>query len=241
MGSILGLDSPIINFMGKVADLLILNFLAIICSLPVFTIGASWTAMYYVTMRMVKKEEGYIIKDFFHSFKQNFKQATIIWLFVLMLIVLIVGDVFIYRAISATIPRALIVLFAVCVYLALGTVIYVFPILSRYHNTVKGTVKNAFFMSIVKFPYTFVFALLIIFPLFLLMVAETIGPIIIALGFSGPAYIISIMLVPIFRKIEGPEEKEETDEPGELPELTDDSEENETPEEAEKEEVPEEV
>ena len=80
MGALFNLENPVWNFMGKVADLVILNLLALICSIPIVTIGASWTAMYYVTIKIVRKEEGYIIRDFFRSFKENFKQATIIWL-----------------------------------------------------------------------------------------------------------------------------------------------------------------
>ena len=72
MGQIFNLDNPVWNFMNKVADLVILNFLVILFSLPVFTAGAAWTAMHFVTIRMVRKEERYVIKDFWRSFKQNF-------------------------------------------------------------------------------------------------------------------------------------------------------------------------
>ena len=74
------MDSPLMRFMTKVADLMILNFLFIVTSLPVVTMGAAWTALYYVTMKMVKDEEGAIVKAYFHSFRQNFRQATVLWL-----------------------------------------------------------------------------------------------------------------------------------------------------------------
>ncbi len=86
MGKFFDIDSPFIQFLNRVADLMILNFLVMICCLPIFTIGASYTAMHYVLLKMVRKEEGYLIRGFFKSFKQNFKQATLIWLGMLVLI-----------------------------------------------------------------------------------------------------------------------------------------------------------
>ena len=72
MGKLFDLDSPIMNFLGKLADLIILNILAFICCIPIVTAGASMTALYYVCLKMVRNNEGYIMKSFFKSFKQNF-------------------------------------------------------------------------------------------------------------------------------------------------------------------------
>ena len=69
--------------MGKLADLILLNLLFIICCIPIVTIGASITAMYYVTLKMVRNEESYLFRSFFKSFKQNLKQSTVIWLILL--------------------------------------------------------------------------------------------------------------------------------------------------------------
>ena len=92
MNQVFSPDSPVISFLGKIADLIIINLLVIICSLPIFTIGASWTAMYYVTVKMVKNEESYVTKDFFKSFKQNFRQATVIWLINLIVLLVLGAD-----------------------------------------------------------------------------------------------------------------------------------------------------
>lgn len=202
MGAIFNLDNPVWNFMGKVADLVLLNLLAIVCSIPIFTIGASWTAMYFVTIRMVRKEDSYIIKDFFRSFKENFKQATIIWLFALIAIGIFAGDILIYRMIPEQIPKALMIAVLVLAYLVLGTIIYVFPLLSRYHNTIKGTIKNAFLVSVVNIPYTVIFALLMSIPFIMAVFLIEMAPFVIMLGFSFPAYVASIFWVRMFRKFE---------------------------------------
>lgn len=72
MGRIFGLESPFMNFLNRVADLIWLNILTMICCIPVVTIGASLTAMNYVLLKMAKNEEGYITKAFFKSFKSEF-------------------------------------------------------------------------------------------------------------------------------------------------------------------------
>ncbi len=209
MGALFNLDNPVWNFMGKVADLILLNILCIICSIPVFTIGASWTALYFVAIRMVKKEEGYIIKDFLRSFKENFKQATVIWLIALVAIGVFVGDVMIYRMIPDQIPMPVMLVVIVLGYLALGTVLYVFPLLSRFQNTTKGTIKNAFLISIINIPYTLIFVILMLIPIVLTIFVYQAAPVILAVGVSLPAYISSFLWVRIFRKFEPVEVKEE--------------------------------
>lgn len=80
MSNFFNMDNGLFRALGKLADLMLLNILFLVCSLPIFTIGASFTAMYYVTLKLAENEEGYTPGAFLKSFKQNFKQATIIWL-----------------------------------------------------------------------------------------------------------------------------------------------------------------
>lgn len=70
--------------MSRVADLIILNLLCIVCCIPVVTIGPSIAAMFYVTLKMVRNEESYIVRGFFKSFKQNLKQGIVINLIMLV-------------------------------------------------------------------------------------------------------------------------------------------------------------
>ena len=65
-------DNPVWRFIGKLGDLIILNVLWLITSIPIVTIGASTTALYYVTLKLVRDEDGYTIRSFFKSFKENF-------------------------------------------------------------------------------------------------------------------------------------------------------------------------
>ena len=71
-------DNPIMEFIAKIFDLILLNLIFIFSCVPIITIGASTSALSYVTLKMVRNEEAYIVRSFFKSFKDNFKQATII-------------------------------------------------------------------------------------------------------------------------------------------------------------------
>lgn len=76
-----GFAGQVISITGKIFDALVLGLLFLLCSIPVFTIGASATALYYAYDKVIRREEGYTVKAFSHAFRQNFKQATILWIF----------------------------------------------------------------------------------------------------------------------------------------------------------------
>lgn len=90
--------------LSRVADLMILNMLMIACCIPVITIGASYTAMHYVVLKMIRGEDGYLVRGFFKSFKANFKQATLIWLMMLVVIVVYIGDALIFSFSGISFP-----------------------------------------------------------------------------------------------------------------------------------------
>ena len=83
MRSLLNPESPAMRFLTKIGYTIILNLLWFLCSLPLFTIGASTTALYAVMQKLVRNEESGIVSAFFTAFRQNFKQATKIWLVLL--------------------------------------------------------------------------------------------------------------------------------------------------------------
>ena len=206
MGRFFDLDSPLMSALNKLADLIILNILVIICSLPVFTIGASMTALHYVVLKMVRNEEGYIIKSFFKSFKQNFRQATIIWLILLVLIGVLIGDFLILRFSAVALPQWLhIVILAIAIILLFATV-HLFPVLSRFENTILNTYRNSFFMGILTFPKTILMLLCWIAPLVIAAFIVQATPIVFMLGISTPAYLCAMLYNKTFKRFEPEEE-----------------------------------
>jgi len=201
-------EGSLMVFLSKLADLVWLNVLTLLCCIPIVTAGASLTAMYTVTIKMVNKEEGYIARSFFQAFKKNFKQATIIWIIILFIAILFYGDYRIVTYSGIVFPKALPIALTAVIILLYCTFLYLFPVLARYDNTIRNTVKNSFLLSISNLPRT----LLVMAIQFALPVAiyfsQAIFPILFLLGFSLPAYMSSLLFVKIFNKLEERNEAE---------------------------------
>ena len=189
--------------MSKVADLCILNIICVVCCIPVITAGASITAMYYVTLKMVRNEEAYIVRSFFKSFKQNFKQATIINLIMLLIGVVLYVDLNVSKAMQGGAGQIFQVIFMAFGLIYFILFLYVYPVLARFYNTIKNTIKNALFMAIRHLPYTVVMVLIAVCPLLLLFVKSyqiqsTLFVLFLLMGFALIAYCNSYFLAKIF-------------------------------------------
>lgn len=206
MGRIFSLDSPLFSFLSKVADLILLNILTLICCLPIVTVGASMTALHYVVLKMVRDEESYIVRSYFKSFKQNFKQATIIWLILLLVGAVLIGDLFILSFSTIRFSNWIrIALFTVIIIVLLATM-HLFPVLSRFDNTIKNTFKNSFFMGILTLPKTILMLLCWVAPLVIAAFIVQATPIVFMLGISAPAYLCAKLYNKTFKRFEPEEE-----------------------------------
>ena len=219
MSNLFNPDNRFFTFMGRVADLMILNILCIICCIPVITIGPAITAMFYVTLKMARNEESYVIRGFFHSFKQNFRQGVIIHLIMLVVGAVLLFDLYFTRQMSGE-NRLYMVLgyiFMVAIALYLMVFTYVYPMLAKFYNTIRNSFRNALLVSIRHLPYTVLMLLITAAPVILMFfVPQTAAYVIlfyILLGFSTIAYINSRFFVKIFdRYIPAAEETESSQE-----------------------------
>ena len=203
MDRLFNMDNKFFVFMGKIADLIILNLLCLVCCLPIVTAGASITAMFYVTLKMVRNEESYIVKSFFKSFKENFKQATIINLIMLVTALLLVLDLRIVNQLEGTVGQVLHVIFIAFMLLYLMIFLYIYPVLSKFYNSIRNTFVNAFLMSIRHLPYTILMLVISAIPIAIWFISNTsilstILMLFIMLGFATIAYCNSNFFVKIF-------------------------------------------
>ena len=203
MGRFFNLDSPVMVALTKMADLIIVNLLAFFCCLPIITVGASMTALHYVVLKIVRDEECYIVKSFFKSFKQNFKQATIINLIMLLIGLVLYVDLNVSKAMQGGAGQIFHVIFMAFVLIYFILFLYVYPVLARFYNTIKNTIKNALFMAIRHLPYTVVMVLIAVCPLLLLLVKSyqiqsTLFVLFLLMGFALIAYCNSYFLAKIF-------------------------------------------
>lgn len=216
MSNLFNMDNAFFRALGKLADLMILNILFIIFSLPIVTIGASWTAMYYVTLKLAENEEGYIIRSFWKSFKQNFKQATVIWLIMLLIGIILVLDLLIMRNASGTVTDVFRIIITATMIVYFIVLTYVFPVLARFYNSIRGTVKNAFIIAVANLPRTIAIAAVSIGAVlvtFLNTYTIWYGLLVwILAGFALVAYANSYFFKKIFSKYM-PQETEEEENP----------------------------
>lgn len=155
MSKLFRMDSPLMRFLTKIADLMVLNILFCVTSIPLITIGASWTALYSVTLKMVRDEEGSVSCSYFQSFRQNFKQATLLWLGVLVVLALLVLDIRVLNGMAGgTAPGLLRVGVEILALLGIMVLQYLFPSLARFEASLADTLKNACIMALAHLPKT---------------------------------------------------------------------------------------
>ena len=199
---IFDIDGPVVRFLGKVADLMWLNILTMICCIPVFTVGAAFTALHYMCLKIVRNDESYITKGYFKSFKENFRQSTIMWMAMLVIAAFLGLDYYIIIGLKVKIPYVFKLIFMSLSVLLAFTAVMVFPMQAKFSNPIKYTIKNAFAVSILQFPKTFLMIVMLVAPIYLCYVAIQAFPIIFMLGLSLPAYLSARLYNKTFLSIE---------------------------------------
>ena len=210
-------DNPVWRFIGKLGDLVLLNLLWLICCIPVFTAGAATTAVYYVTLKLVRGDDGSTIKSFFHSFTQNFKQAPAIRLMILVAGGLLGFDLWFLMSgvvtVSTVVKTVMSAVFGAMTLILLFVTTNIFPLQARFYNTVKRTLFNAFFMSVRHLLQTI--SMLIIDGLVVagvyvaLYMVPQVSMLLLLFGFPLIAFINSYFFTEIFKKYIPKEEDQE--------------------------------
>ena len=200
-------ENPFIQFLVRVGDLMILNLLFILCSLPVVTLGASLTAMHRVTQNMLFEQEEPLIKSFFRAFRQNFKQSTLVWLAELVIIVSLACDVLLVMAyFDGGLAKAMYILVAVLAILVAGVFSYLMPLIARYENGMRQQVNNAVVLAIIKLPKTIILVLMNLLPVILLLISVPVfvQTLIfwVIIGFAFVSFLTSSILKPVFQELE---------------------------------------
>lgn len=200
-------ENPFIQFLVRVGDLMILNALFILCSLPVVTLGASLTAMHRVTQNMLFEQEEPLLKAFFRAFRQNFRQSTLAWLVELVVIVSLVCDVLLVMAyFDGGLAKAMYILVAVLAILVAGVFSYLMPLIARYENGMRQQVNNAVVLAIIKLPKTVLLMLLNLLPVILLLISVPVfvQTLIfwVIIGFAFVSFLTSSILKPVFQQLE---------------------------------------
>jgi len=158
-------DNKFFVLMSKIFDLMMLGLLWLVLCIPVITIGPASTAMYYAMVKVIRRERSYLFKEFFRSFKLNFKQGAVLTLIYGVIAAVIYVDLLYILELSKSesgVGSLMLGAFFVLVIFTVFTVVYVFPILSRFTMNLKNLFKWSFFLAIRHFGWTLLLTVLFV-------------------------------------------------------------------------------
>ncbi len=210
MGNIFSYDSPLGKILSKLFDWIALSFIAFICCIPLFTIGATISSLYFIFTKEVTRGEGETYKEFFVHFKKNFKKATIVWLILFVCFVITTTNLNILSSelVSGIDPIILIFVQGIQIAVLIEIVfifLYVFPIIARFDLSIKNSIKSSFLLANKYLLHTVIMLVILVLLTFVTY---------IFLWFAGIYYIVfinisSYIFVKIFRKVRKDFEPEE--------------------------------
>ena len=203
-------DGPLFSALDTFSKLVLCNLCFVLFSIPVVTIGASLTALYTCTQRLVyeeSREEKLVFLEFWHAFRRNFKQATALWLICLAAILFLGAYYFVVQRLAGGFGTLYMVTFFFLTLVFLFGFLYVFPLQARFKNTVRNTLRNAWLLSVAALPWTVLIILLIAGAVYVSFImnpgaAGFFTYLWAVCGFSIVAYFQSFLTRQAFRKLE---------------------------------------
>lgn len=194
-------DSPFYRFLSRFLDVLKLNFMWLLFSIPVITIGASTVAAMSVALKMTDDEEGYIGRSFIRAFKENWKQGTLLWIITVIAAYAVYLDFQLFNAVEGN-PFIFLVIGIVSCFIIVLSLLYSYPLAARYENTLVKTIQNSFEISKRYFGRTLLLIIIVLFEIFIFQFNSTM----LFFGILiGPAFIIFTVAAfskRIFQQIE---------------------------------------
>ena len=205
----LRIDSPIYTLLTRIVNIVLLNVLWVLCSIPIVTMGAATAALYYTMLKINRDEDTLITEMFFRAFRQNLKQGSGLTILFVVSGVLLYADYNIYKSMEGTMSSIALAGLVLLVVVWGMIFSYAFPLLAQFDNTMIQTLKNAFFLSVINFKKTIIifvmnaipFVIFLKFPYAFVMYL----PIFLTIGFSFIAYINSKLFIKVFRGYIGEE------------------------------------
>jgi len=191
-------DSPVLAFLNKLTDLILLNVLCIICCLPVVTIGASITAAYYVCIISIRNGDGYVTKRFFKSFKENFKNATIIWLIEAVLIAIFFVDIRFWQVSELPFSKMMFVVSIVMAIIVGLVASWIFPVIAKLDGGVLDTIKNSAKFSVGYLQYSVIINGLNALFIWANLHSVTMNAVSLFVGFAVLIYVKSFFYYKVF-------------------------------------------
>ncbi len=201
---------------GTIGDIIIVNILFILCSIPIFTMGTSMSAMYYTLLKKQRTgETGGVVKLFFSGFKDNFKKSTIAWILFLLIAFVFSLDFNLFGKGGPQENKLMYYTSVIFFILICFIAIYLFPVISAFENSLKNLIIQSMYMAAKNFIFTILIMILYTLPVYFLLASPQIFMvgifILIVCGFGLIAYISSFMFIKAFSPYLGEVTKKYTD------------------------------
>lgn len=196
--------NPVFGALDQLVDLAWVSILWLIFSLPLVTAGASTTALYYTVTKVIRHHRGYIWREFWGSFKSNFKQSTIIWLLYVVIMIIFFVDIRVMGAVGNTAANTLQYTFLMGMVMVTAVLFYALAYTARFVQDVKHILLNSVLMAVRHLPKTLLLLLvaaLAVLSIYLMGIAFILAPAIAAI-------LDSIILESVFVNYMSKEDRE---------------------------------
>ena len=199
-------DNPVMRFLSRLVDLVIVNFLTLLYSLPLITAGGALTAMNNVLLHFVRRDETYTVKMFRKSFRVNFKQGIPEGLLVLTAAGVTAADMWFLHGTESRMATLMMFIITIIAIMVFVTCVYMFALQSRYENTVGGTILNALRLAVGNLPRSAAMAAVWLIWILILIYLRGAAPLVFLLfGLSLPGYLCAMLYNRIFEDLESEE------------------------------------
>lgn len=157
MGEFFNINNKFFQGFSKVVDCIGLSVLWILCCIPIVTIGAADTALYYTMNKVIRHGRGYVWSEFWHAFRTGFKQSTLAWLLVFAVTAFLSIDCYIMLQFAKAGEKSggLYIVFVIFIALLIMWTNYLFPYIARFENSMKQVFKNTALIALANLPWTF--------------------------------------------------------------------------------------
>ena len=141
----INLNSPFMSFISKCVDSLLITFYFFICCLPIVTIGAALTSSSAAMLALCNDRSSSVTQTFWRSFRRDFRQATLTWLWILPVILLLVFDIWfcIQQAGQESLYLSILLGVSICISILLASFsVYIFAIIAQFETSLKQAYEN---------------------------------------------------------------------------------------------------
>lgn len=135
-------ESKTAQVLARIWDLLLLNFLFLLGSLPILTFGVSAIAAYSVMMKVIEDRDTGIVKEYLRAYRANLKQGMVLSGVTIILIIAVGADFFLFENVNGN-PLIFLILGISSLVLFHVHFFYAFALAARYDNTIFRHLTNS--------------------------------------------------------------------------------------------------